>query len=146
LDEVIHTVTPPADLMERPYLQPVYDDPEFIVRNTWRLYGGWYDGNPSHLKPAPESALAAEVASLVGGASVLADRALAVADGGAGDLRLAGELAELAALAAWSDPGVQRVRAEVNRLRVEAETSTMAKGVFGWAANESGRLAEGADG
>jgi hypothetical protein len=68
---------------------------------------------------------------------------LAVADGGAGDLRLAGELAELAALAAWSDSGVQRVRAAVNQLRVEAESSTMAKGVFGWAANESGRLASG---
>jgi alkyl sulfatase BDS1-like metallo-beta-lactamase superfamily hydrolase len=143
LDEVLSTVRPPSDLMERPYLQPVYDDPEFIVRNLWRLYGGWYDGNPAHLKPAPESALAAELAALVGGASVLADRALAVADGGAGDLRLAGELAELAALAAWSDSGVQRVRAAVNQLRVEAESSTMAKGVFGWAANESGRLASG---
>ena len=36
LDEVIHTVIPPADLMERPYLQPVYDEPEFIVRTVWR--------------------------------------------------------------------------------------------------------------
>ena len=33
LDEVIHTVTPPARLMERPYLRPVYDEPEFIVRD-----------------------------------------------------------------------------------------------------------------
>ena len=146
LDEIIHTVRAPSALLERPYLRPVYDDPEFIVRNLWRLYGGWYDGNPSHLKPSPESTLAAEVAALAGGPGVLAERALAVADGGAGDLRLAGELAELAALAAWSDPGVHRVRAEVNRLRVEAETSTMAKGVFGWAANESGRLASDSDG
>ena len=23
------------------------------MRNIWRLYGGWYDGDPSHLKPAP---------------------------------------------------------------------------------------------
>ena len=36
-----------------PYLQPVYDEPEFVVRNLWRLYGGWYDGDPAHLKPAP---------------------------------------------------------------------------------------------
>jgi alkyl sulfatase BDS1-like metallo-beta-lactamase superfamily hydrolase len=144
LDEIIHTVRPPAGLLEKPYLRPVYDDPEFIVRNTWRLYGGWYDGNPATLKPAPEAVLAAEVAALAGGAGVLADRALAVAD--AGDLRLAGHLSELAMLAAPADAGVHRVRAEVNRRRVEEETSTMAKGVFSWAAAESERLSGGAVG
>src|SRR5215210_5135367 len=62
LDEIIHTVQAPAHLLEKPYLRPIYDEPEFVVRNVWRLYGGWYDGNPSHLKPAPEAALAAELA------------------------------------------------------------------------------------
>ncbi len=65
---------------------------------------------------------------------------------GAGDLRLAGHLAELAALAAPHDAGVHRVRAEVNRRRAEAEPSTMAKGVFGWAAAESARLSQPAEG
>ena len=78
LDEVIHTVTPPPALMERPYLQPVYDEPEFIVRTIWRLYGGWWDGNPATLKPAAERTLALELAELAGGATVLADRALAL--------------------------------------------------------------------
>ena len=85
LDEVIHTVAPPARLMERPYLRPVYDEPEFIVRTVWRLYGGWWDGNPATLKPAPERALALELAELAGGAGVLADRALALLDGRAPD-------------------------------------------------------------
>jgi len=79
LDDAIHGVVPPADLMERPYLRPVYDEPEFIVRTIWRLYGGWWDGNPASLKPAPERALAAELAALAGGPRVLADRALALA-------------------------------------------------------------------
>jgi alkyl sulfatase BDS1-like metallo-beta-lactamase superfamily hydrolase len=140
LDEIIHSVRAPDGLLDRPYLRPVYDDPEFVVRNVWRLYGGWYDGNPANLKPAPEAALAREVAALVGGARVLADRALSVAE--AGDLRLAGHLAEFAALAAPDDEGVHRVRAAVNRQRNEAEPSTMAKGVFGWAAAESERLSE----
>ena len=78
LDEVIHTVAPPPALMERPYLQPVYDEPEFIVRTIWRLYGGWWDGNPATLKPAAERTLALELAELAGGATVLADRALAL--------------------------------------------------------------------
>ena len=55
LDALIHSVSLPAALLEKPYLRPVYDEPEFIVRNVWRLYGGWYDGNPAHLKPATSS-------------------------------------------------------------------------------------------
>jgi len=136
LDELLHTVRVPEHLAARPYLQPVYDEPEFIVRNVWRLYGGWYDGNPAHLKPAPDAALAAEIASLAGGAARLADRAQQVA--ASGDLRLASHLAELAALAAPDDAGVHAVRAEVFGRRAETERSTMSKGVFAWAARESG--------
>jgi len=135
LDEVIHGVEMPAHLLEKPWLRPVYDDPEFIVRNVWRLYGGWYDGEPSSLKPAPARELAAEVAALAGGAERLADRALALA--AEGRLRLAGHLAELAAAAAPDDRGVHRARAEVNEARVAAEPSLMAKGVFGAAARDS---------
>ena len=75
LDDIVHSVRPPAHLLERPYLQPIYDEPEFVVRNIWRQYGGWYDGDPSHLKPAPPAVLAEELASLAGGASKLASAA-----------------------------------------------------------------------
>jgi len=105
---------------------------------VWRLYGGWYDGNPAHLKPAPDAVLAAALAELAGGAAALADRAQAAA--AAGDLRLAGDLAELAALAAPDDVAVHQVRAEVNEARAAAEPSLMAQGVFRWAARESRRV------
>jgi alkyl sulfatase BDS1-like metallo-beta-lactamase superfamily hydrolase len=36
LEDCIHTVKPPAELISRPYLRPVYDEPEFVVRNIWR--------------------------------------------------------------------------------------------------------------
>jgi alkyl sulfatase BDS1-like metallo-beta-lactamase superfamily hydrolase len=145
LDDIVHTVTAPAELIAKPYLRPIYDEPEFVVRNVWRLFGGWYDGNPANLKPAPESAVAREVAELAGGAARLAERAVALAD--AGDLRLAGHLAELAALAAPDDAAVHRCRADVFERRVEAEASTMAKGIFGWAVAESReRAGEGPDG
>ncbi len=139
LDDLIHGVRPPARLLERPYLRPVYDEPEFVVRNVWRQYGGWYDGNPATLKPAPEAALAREVAGLVGGAGPLADRARALASDDADDLslRLAGHLVELASLADPSDPQIHLARAEVFERRVAAEASTMSKGVFAWAAAES---------
>ena len=80
LDEILHTVEAPRHLLERPYLRPVYDEPEFVVRNIWRLYGGWYDGDPSSLKPPTRRDLAFELASLAGGAGVLADRARALAE------------------------------------------------------------------
>ena len=144
LDDLVHTVRVPEHLAGRPWLQPVYDDPEFVVRNVWRLYGGWYDGNPAHLQPAPEAALAAELADLAGGAAVLADRATALA--ASGDLRLAGHLAEMAALAAPGDPGVHAVRRDVNLARLEAERSLMAQGVYRWAVDESARRITELDG
>ncbi len=153
LDEVLHTVAAPAHLLERPYLRPVYDEPEFVVRNIWRQYGGWWDGNPATLKPAPETALALELAEMAGGAGALAERALALVEangpgggagggpaGGAGgdvNLRVAGHLAELAALAAPTDAAVQRIRRDVFARLAEVSTSTMAKGVFSWASRQS---------
>jgi alkyl sulfatase BDS1-like metallo-beta-lactamase superfamily hydrolase len=135
LDEIVHEVHVPADVLARPFLRPLYDEPEFVVRNIWRRYGGWWDGDPATLKPAPASALAAEMASLAGGALALAKRADELA--AAGDLRLACHLAEQAGLAAPEDHAVQTIRAEVYERRRKAETSLMAKGIYASAVRES---------
>lgn len=135
LDEIIHTVKPPADLIDRPWLAPVYDEPEFVVRNIWRLYGGWYDGNPANLKPAPDAVVATEVASLAGGVERLCERALELSVDG--DHRLACHLIEMASLAAPDSDEIRRARATVFGARNRAETSTMSKGVFAWAAKEA---------
>ena len=138
LSEVLESVTPPEHLAGRPFLQPVYDEPEFIVHNVWRLYGGWWDGNPATLQPAPERRLASEVADLAGGATRLAARAEELADNATEEaLRLAGHLIELAWLAAPSDEAIQLARQAIYTQRADAATSTMAKGVFSWAARES---------
>jgi len=144
LDEIVHSVHAPAALLERPYLRPIYDEPEFVVRNVWRLYGGWYDGNPSRLKPAPDAAVAAEVAALAGGPARLAERAIELAD--AGDLRLAAHLVEWAAQADPDDRAIHRARADVYERRLADATSTMAKGVFGWAARESHAVGDDSSG
>jgi alkyl sulfatase BDS1-like metallo-beta-lactamase superfamily hydrolase len=128
-------VRAPQHLIEKPYLKPIYDEPEFVVRNVWRLYGGWYDGNPSHLKPAPEAAFAGELAALAGGAAKLAARAVELAD--AGDFRLACDLVELAALAAPDDKAVHAQRADVYERRAATELSVMSRGIYSWAASES---------
>lgn len=137
LDEIVHAVKLPSSLMDKPYLRPVYDEPEFIIHNVWRLYGGWYDGNPAHLKPAPDAVLAAELASLAGGPLALARRAEALAD--QGDLRLACHLAELAAQAAPDNRDVHAARAAIYGKRRKSEASLMAKGIYGWAERESAK-------
>ncbi|MEX2294028.1 MAG: alkyl sulfatase dimerization domain-containing protein [Acidimicrobiales bacterium] len=135
LDEIVHEVKVPDEVLARPFLRPFYDEPEFVVRNVWRRYGGWWDGDPSTLKPSPASELAAEVAALSGGALALAKRADEVAAGG--DLRLACHLAEMAGLAAPEDHNVQTIRADVYERRRKAETSLMAKGIYASAVRES---------
>ena len=135
LDEIVHSVRPPERLLDKPYLQPIYDEPEFIVRNIWRLYGGWYDGNPAHLKPARDSELATVIAELAGGAEELTRRAKTAVE--TGDSRLACHLVELAAQAEPENSSVHQTRAEVYAQRSEEERSTMARGVFAWAAADS---------
>ena len=138
LSDVVHGVHAPAHLRERAYLQPIYDEPEFIVHNIWRLYGGWWDGNPAHLKPAPERRLAEEFCALAGGAAHLAERCEALlADGDDEALRLAGHLIETAWLATPHDPAIQELRQRVFQTRADGATSTMARGVFNWAVRES---------
>jgi alkyl sulfatase BDS1-like metallo-beta-lactamase superfamily hydrolase len=135
LAEILRTVRAPERLLERPYLHPVYDEPEFIVRNVWRLYGGWWDGDASHLKPAPAADLARELASLAGGAAKLAERAEALA--GAGELPLACHLAEMASDAAPDDAAIAKVRAEIYTMRSKGERSLMARSIYAAAATES---------
>lgn len=137
LNEIIHTVKGPEDLLAKPYLRPIYDEPEFVVRNVWRFYGGWFDGDPAGLKPARDAAVADEIAALAGGADRIAARAKELADGG--DFRTASHLIETALLAAPDDPSIHGVRTEIYEKRAASEASTMSRGVFNWAASESRR-------
>lgn len=135
LNDILHSVSLPADDLARPWMMPIYDEPEFVVRNIWRLYGGWWDQNPANLKPATDAALGAEVAAMAGGAVALAERALALTE--SGDHRLAGHLIEMATAAAPDDVAVHGIRAEVWQARRDAELSLMSKGIYAAAANDS---------
>ncbi|HEU5085048.1 MAG TPA: alkyl sulfatase dimerization domain-containing protein [Acidimicrobiales bacterium] len=139
LDEIVHTVRVPERFAGLPYLRATYDEPEFVVRNIWRLYGGWYDGNPARLKPPRDVDVAAEVCRLAGGPRALSVRAEEVAD--ADDLRLACQLVEWAAAAAPDDAEVHGRRAAIYQRRREHESSLMSKGIFGTAAQESEEVA-----
>ncbi|MCU1358551.1 MAG: yjcS [Acidimicrobiales bacterium] len=143
LDEIVHAVQVSDHLIRRPWLRPIYDEPEFVIRNVWRLYGGWWDGDPAHLKPPPATDLARELADLAGGAETLAERAQTCSE--VGDHRLACQLVELAARAS-EDPAIWRARSALYLARAEHETSLMAKGVFTEAARSGTEHAAELDG
>ena len=134
LDTIIHSVRVPQSILDKPYMRPFYDEPEFVVRNIWRLYGGWWDGAASRLKPAPDAVVAQELAALAGGANVLMNRALEIADS---DLRLACHLADLAGWAEPENAGIHANRAAIYDKRRRSELSLMSKGIYKSASRES---------
>jgi alkyl sulfatase BDS1-like metallo-beta-lactamase superfamily hydrolase len=121
----LHAVKAPPEYLAKPWLRARYDDPEFLVRGIYHLYGGWFDGNPAHLKPAKAADIAQELARLAGGAERLAERAAALAV--EGNTRLAAHLAELASDADPADKTIQAIRASVLRKCIERESSLMGK-------------------
>ena len=138
--QIVEGVRAPTELAEKPYLKPVYDEPEFIVRNLVRCFGGWYSGIPSELKPAPRQAVAHEMAALAGGVGKLAQRAQDLF--AAGDVRLAAHFADWAADAEPASREVHAVRAAIYFKLLEISTSTMSKGIYGAAARESSARAK----
>ena len=128
LDHIIHTVEIPRRLLERPYLRPVYDHPQFLVRMVWRRYGGWYEGEPDNLLPAPRAHQAKEWVALAGGLErVLARAAQLLADG---DSRMACHLVEYAALAAPTSAEMHQLRAQAYAARSADQDSQMARNIL----------------
>ena len=130
----------PDEILGLPFMRPLYDEPEFVVRNVWRQFGGWWDRAASRLKPAPDGEVAGVLAEMVGGADAFASRA--ESESAAGNHRLACHLADLAGWAAPDDPDVHRVRAAVYLARRADERSLMSKGIYAAAARESAAIAD----
>lgn len=135
IDDIIHAVEAPEALAEKPWLQPIYDEPEFIVRNIYRCLAGWYSGVPSELKPAPRPEQASEIVSLAGGLEKLLARAAELLANG--NVRLACHLIDYATDHAPESPEVRALRHAIYTKRAEQEPSTMSKGVFREAAGDA---------
>lgn len=135
-DEIVARVKAPAEYADREYLQPIYDRPEFIVRNLIRLHAGWWDGHPSSLLPPTERAQAAEIAALAGGAARLVVRARELADT---DMAMACVLAEWAVLAEPDNTDAQACVRELFSARAKQESSLMGRGIFMHAVREAKR-------
>ena len=135
--EIMEDGSPPhVDVIRRlelpssdsPWLQPVYDEAEFIARNVIRYYGGWFSGRPSELKPAPRAEVAAAIATATGGATELAR--LAESRAADGDLAVACHLADFALEADPADEVVRQIVADIYEQRSASEDSLMAVNLF----------------
>jgi alkyl sulfatase BDS1-like metallo-beta-lactamase superfamily hydrolase len=132
LDACLHEVEVPAHLADRPYLRPVYDHPQFLVRNVWRRYGGWYDGEPDNLLPAPRAEQARVWVELAGGTDRVMARAKDALDGG--DHAIACHLIEYCALAEPDNADMWALRGEIYRVRSQTYESSMARNILNHAA------------
>jgi glyoxylase-like metal-dependent hydrolase (beta-lactamase superfamily II) len=135
LETILHEVDLREDLMAKPYLRPVYDHPQFLIRNIWRLYGGWYEGEPDRLLPAPRRSEAQEWVALAGGVDAVLLRSRELLNNG--DSRLAAHLIEAAVIAEPGSEKAHALRSEVYEARAAEESSQMVRNIFRFAASSS---------
>ena len=134
LEEIIRQIDFPST--DKPWLRPIYDHPEFIARNVYRLYGGWYDGDPANILPAHSHDVAAALVAATGSESILA-RARKLRDDG--ELQLACHLVDLVRKGEPDNAEGWRLWGELFTARAAAETSLMARGAFYTAVSEAER-------
>jgi len=138
LDTVLHSVSVPERLRHLPYLQPVYDHPQFLVRNVWRRYGGWWDGEADTLLPAPRARQAAEWVALAGGVERVLERVHELlAQGDDAAVQMACHLVENAAMAEPGSAAVHEARALTYRVRAQGDPTLMSRALFLHAAASS---------
>ena len=132
LEDIIREIEYPS--IDYPWLRPIYDHPEFIARNVYRLYGGWYSGDPADILPAHSEDVAKELVGVCGTDTLLA-RARALRD--SGDLQMACHLASFARKGDPDNKEVWILWRELFQERSAAESSLMARGAFNWAVVEA---------
>jgi alkyl sulfatase BDS1-like metallo-beta-lactamase superfamily hydrolase len=125
LEDIIREMDWPAT--DKPWLQPIYDHPEFIARNVFRLYGGWWDGNPANMLPAHSHEVAAALVSATGAAPIL-ERARTLRD--SGDLQIACHLADFVRKGDPANREAWELWRDLFKARAEQERSLMARGAF----------------
>jgi glyoxylase-like metal-dependent hydrolase (beta-lactamase superfamily II) len=135
LEQILHEVEPPADLVDKPYLLPIYGHPKFIVHGVWRQYGGWYNGNPADFFPAATAERAAEIVRLASASALLSHARDLQA---VGDLMLACHLVDWVCKTEPSNAEAWRLQRDLFQARSEREANMMSRNIFKVAAMATG--------
>lgn len=125
LEDIIREIDWPAT--DKAWLQPIYDHPQFIARNVYRLYGGWYDGDPANMLPAHSHDIAEVLVSATGAEPILA-RARKLREDG--DIQLACHLVDFVRKGAPESREAWELWRDFFTQRAQTERSLMARGAF----------------
>ncbi len=135
LNQVLHEVQIPNELMKLPWLTPIYDDPQFLIRMIWRRYGGWWDGEYDRLFPAPRKDEALVWVELSGGIDNIISKALENLNNG--DLRVAALLIETAYHADNNNKKMHVARSKIYREFSLKQPSSMGRNILNHASMAS---------
>ena len=132
LEDIVRDMDWPAT--DKPWLQPTYDHPEYIARNVYRLYGGWWNGDAADMLPAHSHEVAAVLVKATGAAPIL-DRARKARDDG--DLQIACHLVDFVRKGEPDNKEAWELWRDLFTARSAEERSLMARGAFRAAVREA---------
>ena len=128
LDDICVTLTLPAELADKPWLQEFYGRLDWSARAFATGTLGWYDGNPTNLSNISSKERAMEMAALAGGVEALKSAAHS-----AENARWALELCDHL-IALGEDAHI--LKAERLEALAQTEINATARNSYIWAANE----------
>tara|TARA_Y200000002_G_C22682817_1_gene664774 strand:+ start:1731 stop:3032 length:1302 start_codon:yes stop_codon:yes gene_type:complete len=128
LNEVYHQVQISSEILKKPWLKPVYDDPKFLIRMIWRRYGGWWDGEYDRLLPDTRENEAKEWVELSGGLDNIIKKALINLE--SQKFSLATHLIEVAYYADKNNEEVHLAREKIYSAISQVQDSSMARNIF----------------
>jgi alkyl sulfatase BDS1-like metallo-beta-lactamase superfamily hydrolase len=125
----------PEAIFGKDYMRDAHGARPLLLHAAWESFGGWWDRNPTSLRPAPVATAAAAVLS-----AVEPDTVLATARGlqAAGHTQLALHVVDLVALA---DPAAHPSVAEARALKADLCTQRMAECDDCWPIQQAFRAA-----
>ena len=130
IEDIIDKIKVPEDLGQKPWLQPVYGHPTFVIHGVHRRYAGWYNGNPSELFPARSAEIAAEVLKLAGAAQILQEAQRLKKDG---NIQLSLNVIDFL-VKGTQDKSVRKeallLKSELLQARADVEPSYIARNIF----------------
>jgi len=130
IEDIIDKIKVPEDLAQKPWLQPIYGHPTFIIHGVHRRYAGWYNGNPSELFPARNAEIATEVVKLAGSDKILQEAQHLKAGG---KIQLSLNVIDFV-VKGTQDKSVRKealvLKSELLKARADVEPSYIARNIF----------------
>jgi glyoxylase-like metal-dependent hydrolase (beta-lactamase superfamily II) len=133
IEEIIQRIKIPEELSSKPWLQPLYGHPTFIIHGVHRRYAGWYNGNPGELFPSKSTSIAARVVKLTGADKLIKEAKELYQADSLESIQLALHMVDF--IIKGSDSKAKQkeawlLKSELLKARADAEPSYIARNIF----------------